>query len=497
MINPINIYIYPEVRLHQVNRYLYSHFIENLGSCAYDGIWVGEDMDIKNDGGIRCDVAEAFKRISVPIIRWPGGCFADNYHWMDGIGPRKLRPRRYNIWWEQLETNYFGTDEFMHLCEMIEAEPYLCLNIGSGTVEEARSWVEYCNYSHQTTLANLRKQNGHTQPYNVKYWGLGNENWGCGGNLRPEYYADLYRRFATYVKRTAGEDTKLIAVGSYQGLQDWDERFLTAMRGAYTLVDSIALHIYLGVGTNDLDFLDDDYYRLIASIDILERELSRAIGLAQAFSMYGHKIDVVMDEWGTCYRQATVEAGLCQQNTMQDAIFTAACFHRFHKLGDRLWMTNKSEAVNTLQTLIFTKGTKMILTPTYYVYELFRPHHDGYLVPCEVTNIPVFTLPDKTDHHALSICPTISIDGKELFLSILNFDLSHTVIANIQISDASGWKVIEVRRLGTRDIHSHNTFENPYQVQPEKISNDKFDNLSSFHFPSQSITTLRLKRSGI
>ncbi|GAJ20767.1 unnamed protein product, partial [marine sediment metagenome] len=189
----------------------YSHFAEHLGRCIYGGIWVGKDSKIENDQGIRCDTMKALKKLALPAIRWPGGCFADTYHWREGIGPAGQRPKRHNLWWNQPETNQFGTEEFMQLCRMTDSEPYICLNVGSGTVEEARSWVEYCNSNQPTSLVKERGKNGHRESYNVKFWGIGNENGGCGGHMRPEYYADLYRRFATYVRKTTGEEAKLIA----------------------------------------------------------------------------------------------------------------------------------------------------------------------------------------------------------------------------------------------------------------------------------------------
>lgn len=379
---------------------------------------------------------------------------------------------------------------------MIEAEPYVCLNVGSGTVEESRSWVEYCNASQSTALVDLRRENGHPEPYGVRFWGIGNESWGCGGSMWPEYYADLYRRFATYVRKTAGEGAKLIACGSHPQLQDWDERFLEAMRGAYPLVDSLALHVYLGWGTGDVDFPDDDYYRLIGSIETLDRKLAQAVGLAQAYSTHEHRIDVVVDEWGTWHRQATAETGLYQQNTMQDALFAAACFHCFHKHGNWLWMTNMAQTVNVLQALILTKGPKLVLTPTYHVYEMFRPHRDGDLVAGEVRNSPVLSLPDAGDRDAISTSATVSADGGRLFLSILNLDLAQTFTVDVNIPNAEAWQVRQVRRLATGDIRSHNTFEDPAKVRPEDVRLEASDRLSALQLPPQSITTIQMKQTG-
>ncbi|MHC4481720.1 MAG: alpha-N-arabinofuranosidase, partial [Planctomycetota bacterium] len=411
MSTTVKVSLRPQARRHQVSPYLYSHFAEHLGRCIYGGIWVGEDSPIANEAGLRLDTADALKRLRLPALRWPGGCFADNYHWTDGIGPPQERARRHNLWWNQPETNEFGTDEFMRLCRMIECEPYICLNVGSGTVEEARAWVEYCNSAQQTEWVRRRRQNGQDEPYGAKLWGIGNENWGCGGTMRPEHYADLYRRFATYVHHTAGEGAKLVACGSHPGIPQWDERFLDAMQGAYGLVDHLALHIYLAHGTSDLAFSDEDYYRLIASVRVLEENVDRAAALADACGTPKHRIGIVLDEWGTWYSEAAVATGLYQQNTMRDALFAAASFHAFHERADQLFMTNMAQTVNVLQALVLTDGPAMVVTPTYHVYEMLRPHGDGWLVECAVDS-PELGLPGGEQRPAVSASATVEEGGR-------------------------------------------------------------------------------------
>lgn len=484
----VEILVHSEVRLGKVSRYLYSHFAEHLGRCIYGGIWVGKDSKIENDQGIRCDTMKALKKLALPAIRWPGGCFADTYHWREGIGPAGQRPKRHNLWWNQPETNQFGTEEFMQLCRMTDSEPYICLNVGSGTVEEARSWVEYCNSNQPTSLVKERGKNGHRESYNVKFWGIGNENGGCGGHMRPEYYADLYRRFATYVRKTTGEEAKLIACG---GSPEWDERFLESMKGALNLIDYIALHIYSGGVSHDIDFTDEDYYKLIASIEVMDKNLTRAGGLAQAYSFYGHPIGVVLDEWGTWYKEATVATGLYQQNTMRDALFTAASFHCFHRHRN-LFMTNMAQTINVLQALILTKGPKMIVTPTYYVYEMFRPHRNGQLLACRV-DAPFLKLPQAQEQKAISVSATGSEDGNELFLSILNLDLHNDFTGNIRVSGENKWKIKHVRRLAAKDIHAHNSFEEPEKVYSQEVSCADRREQSVIELPPQSITTMQIK----
>ena len=243
---------------HKISRYLYGSFAEHLGRCIYPGIWVGENSKIENDSGIRIDVIEALKKLNLPVLRWPGGCFADSYHWEDGIGPRENRPKRYNLWWNQPESNQFGTDEFIKFCRLIGTEPYICVNVGSGSPQEARNWLEYCNSIQDTYYTNLRSQNGSKGPYNIRFWGIGNENWGCGGHMHPEHYADLYRRFATYMRPRAEMKTKLVACGSIMGVPEWDKVFLDKMKKALNLVDYLAIHIYTK-GEDDIYFPEEEY----------------------------------------------------------------------------------------------------------------------------------------------------------------------------------------------------------------------------------------------
>ena len=483
--------IFPEVKQNFVQRYLYGHFAEHLGRCVYGGIWVGPNSKIANEAGFRRDTTSALKKIALPVLRWPGGCFADNYHWQDGIGPRDQRPHRHNMWWKQPETNQFGTHEFMQFCQKIDTEPYVCLNVGSGTVEEARSWVEYCNSDQATTWAKSRKTNGNPDPFNVKFWGIGNENWSCGGNMRPEYYADLYRRFATYVRGAAGEGSQLIACGSHPLIPEWDERFLLAMKDKLSLVDHIALHIYSGWGSGDIDFPESEYFQLLQSIDVMQQNLTRAAGLATAFTSPEHKIGVILDEWGTWFKQATVDTGLYQQSTLRDALFAASSFHVFHQHADKLFMTNMAQTVNVLQALVLTRGPKMLVTPTYHVYDMFTPHRDSYTVPCQFAS-PLLSAPEAKEREAISISATISADQNELFISFVNIDLEKSFESTLEFVSQHKWEILQIRQLTSKDVRAHNTFDSPANVAPIEITINP--NTSSLSLPAKSITTVKLKR---
>jgi len=479
--------IHPDVVLHKVSRYIYGHFAEHLGRCIYRGIWVGEDSKIENDGGLRKDTTAALRKLCLPVLRWPGGCFADCYHWMDGVGPRESRPMRHNLWWDQPESNQFGTDEFMRLCGVIETEPYICLNVGSGSPEEALGWVEYCNSTQDTALTGLRRENGHPEPYGVKFWGIGNENWGCGGRMRPEYYADLYRRFAAFIRRAGGADVKLIACGSNRSLRDWDERFLSRMKDAADLVDYIAIHHYLGHGISDTGFSDGEYVRLIESIGSLDAHLRLASAVADAHGTERHPIGVILDEWGTWYKEATVQSGLYQQNTMQDALFTAACFHLFHGHGKKLFMANMAQTVNVLQALVLTKGPGMVVTPTYHVYEMFMPHRDGMLLHTDVIS-PELKFSKAAARPAVSASATSAREGS-VFLSLVNLDLSRDIETEVRLAGTE-MQVKSARRLAAEDIRDHNTFDEPERVRPEEITFDAAGGPLRIALPSKSITTI-------
>ncbi len=477
------------------SRYLYSHFAEHLGGCIYPGIWVGPESPLADRNGFRKETVTALKALDLPALRWPGGCFADNYHWTDGIGPRDQRPVRPNQWWKSIEPNTFGTDEFLQFCEAIGTEPYICANVGSGTVEEARSWVEYCNSSLDTTWVRRRRENGHPDPYGVKFWGVGNENWCCGGRMRPEYYADLYRRYANYMKPTIGEDGKLVACGSYPEMPEWDERFFSAMKGALDSVDYIALHIYTGWGLDDLDVSEKEYWKLLDDISIMDRHLTRAGTLAQAYSTYGHTIKVIMDEWGSWYRQAKTENGLYQQNTLRDAVFAATTFHLFHRHAETLDMSNMAQTVNVLQALLLTDDVHVIKTPTYHIYDLYRGHRDKFRIPSRISPDVATTGPDGAEREMLSVSASANEEESEVFVSIVNLDFHQPIAIQLDITTGHPvYHIREARQLSTADAHQHNSAGHPDAVLPKQlnITGDTRTPLD-IQCPKHSVTTIALE----
>jgi alpha-N-arabinofuranosidase len=470
-----------------VNPNIYGHFAEHLGRCIAGGIWVGEGSSIPNDGGIRLDTVEALAALELPVLRWPGGCFADNYHWRDGIGPRGSRPTQLNLWWLQGEDNAFGTHEFMRFCRMIKTEPYLCVNVGSGTVEEARSWVEYCNARQDTTLTRERAANGDPDPFNVRYWSVGNENWGCGGNMTPEQYGLLYRQFATYMRGTDKTAT-YVACGFNA---DWNARLLESLKGrGEGMVDLLSLHYYSGWGTSDTSYSDDDYYAVMTNVEGMSRELAVAGALCRAHSTNDHAIKITLDEWGTWFREASTERGLLQQSTMLDAVFAAASFNMFHRHAEDLAMTNMAQTVNVLQALVLTEGPRICRTPTYWIYEMYMPHRGGQTVPVEVRG-PSLTLESGQTVPLVSASATVK-EGA-LTLSLVNTDLNEPCTITAAVGAT---RVIGARVLTHDNVRAHNTPDEPDVVTPGTLATTLEDGMLKVTLPGHSVAVVVMEMAG-
>lgn len=494
------IIINSDAEQHRVSKYIYSGFLEHIGRCIYDGIWVGEDSPIPNDGGLRIDTLEALAEVAPASMRWPGGNFAEYYHWRDGIGPQKDRPQHYNIEWGIPEDNGFGTHEFLRFCGAIGSEPHLVLNVASGGVQEARDWVEYCNSDHDSEVVRLRKENGRDDPWKVRFWEVGNESWHSGGQMRAIDYVGAYRRYSNKLRwigsgdRDKPSEVKLIACGSCLLYRDWDAEFLRGMKempNMLRMVDYLSDHIYSGRDLGDTDFTDEDYYKLIAELDVLDAELARATGLARAYSTERHQIGVALGEWGAWYKGVWIDNGFIQRNTLRDAIFTALGFHLFHNYGDMLFMANMSMTVNALQSMIQTFGPEVVKTPTYHVYRMFRPHRDGYTLSCK-TESPMVS----NNNPALSFSATKSVDGKRLYLSIVNIDLSRPM--EVDLTVIGEFKVNEVKadRLSAPDIRDNNSKGDPDKISPTPLKVTVEENRIKLTIPPKSITTLQMEGEG-
>jgi alpha-N-arabinofuranosidase len=463
----------------KIDRNIYGHFSEHLGRCVYEGYWVGPDSPIPNVRGIRRDVVEALRRIKVPVMRWPGGCFADEYHWRDGIGPYEERPAMVNTHWGgMVETNHFGTHEFMDLCAQLGCEPYICGNVGSGTVQEMSQWVEYLTFGGESPMAKLRRQNGRAEPWRLKYWGVGNESWGCGGRMTPDYYADLYRQFGVYCRNYGDNQLFRIACGPRDDDYHWTEVLMKKsgiddQRGPY--MDGLALHYYTQIrrlpdGSREgsaTQFGEAEWIEIIQKGRRIEELVRRHGTIMDRYDPTG-RIPLIVDEWGTWYQ---VESGthprfLYQQNTMRDAIVAAISLDVFNRHCGRVRMANIAQTVNVLQAMILTQREQTLLTPTYHVYEMYSVHQDATMVPLDVQS--------ETYAHAGSSVPALSasasvdVAGRQ-HLSLSNAN-PHTdmpvqvVVRGMRLSGAKG------RLLQGDRIAAHNTFEQPHAVAPRALT---------------------------
>jgi alpha-N-arabinofuranosidase len=478
----------------KISRHLYGHFAEHLGRCIYDGIWVGADSQIPNIRGIRTDIVEALKAIHIPNLRWPGGCFADDYHWRDGIGPREQRPRRVNLHWGKvIETNAFGTHEFLDLCEMIGAEPYLAGNVGSGTPQEMRDWIEYMTFDGDSELANLRRAHGRAQPWKVKYFGVGNENWGCGGNMRPEFYADLYRQFATFCHEFSGNQLVRVGCGPSGHDRNWTQ---VVMQRAGRQMQAYSLHYYTlaapwhdklpATGFEEAHWFGilKDAQRMEEAIQIAAEEMDRVDP--------DQKIGLFVDEWGTWYRTEPGHPGygLYQQNSLRDALVAALTLHIFHEHNDRVRMANIAQTVNVLQAMILTDGPRMLRTPTYHVFDMLQVHHDATRLPVHL-NSPKYAYGDRS-MPALSVSASRDAEEK-IHVSIVNTHPRETVQLACDLSGVQPSRVAG-RILTAQQLDAHNTFDAPEMVRPQPFRDASLaDDKLTVKVPPRTVLVLELQ----
>ncbi len=464
------LYVNPNVKKGHINPELQGHFSEHLGRCIYEGIFVGEKSDIPNVNGMRTDVVEALKEIRVPVLRWPGGCFADEYHWMDGIGPKEKRKKMINTHWGGVvEDNSFGTHEFMELCRQLGCKTYINGNLGSGTVQEMSEWVEYMTFEGVSPMADMRKENGHEAPWTVDYFGVGNENWGCGGNMRPEYYGDLYRRYQTYVRNyNSRKPIAKIACGPNADDYHWTDKVLeTTFDHGSGFMNGMSLHYYT-LPTGDwnkkgsaLDFDEKLWYRTLKATLKME-ELIRRHGAIMDQYDPDKKIGMVIDEWGTWYdvEPGTNPGFLYQQNTMRDALVAGINLNLFNKNCDRVKMANIAQMVNVLQAVILTEGEKMVKTPTWHAFNLYKYHQDGELVESSVETKEAgveegYRIPDLSESVSL---------GKDGRLHVTLTNASLTDKADIEATFADTPVKSVKAAILTGDMKAHNSFDAPDQV---------------------------------
>lgn len=483
---------------YKINKNIYGQFSEHIGRCIYEGIWVGEDSPIPNTCGIRNDVIEALKKIKVPVLRWPGGCFADDYHWMDGIGPCENRPSIININWGGVtENNHFGTHEFMDLCEMIGADPYICGNVGSGTVKEMRDWVEYITFEGKSPMADLRRKNGREEPWKLPYFGIGNENWGCGGTMRPEYYADEYKRYQTFVRNFSENYVNKIACGPLDDDYNWTEVLMKEVAtpsGAGHIIHGLALHCYCWSGNKSKSatvYEEDDWFALLQRALKMD-DIIR--GHSTVMDRYDpeKKVGLMVDEWGTWHE---VEPGtnpgfMYQQNTIRDALVAGLTLNIFNNHADRVRMANIAQLVNVLQAMILTEGKKMTVTPTYHVFEMYAVHQDATLLPIDIKNIDY----EYGNERIPAVTASASRDDAgKMHITLTNQNPNDKIELSISIRGADVSSV-SGRVLSADNITAHNTFENPDVVKPNNFDGAKIvNNEIKVTMPSKSIVTLELE----
>ena len=475
---------------------LYGHFAEHLGGCINEGVWVGEDSKIPNTGGLRDDIIEAFRRIAPPVLRWPGGCFADDYHWEDGVGPRKDRPTRVNLWWRRtLENNHFGTHEFINFCRLIGAEPYLAGNVGSGSVRELRDWVEYCNFDKPSTLARRRAANGSPMPFGVKFWGVGNEAWGCGGNFCPEDYAAEYKRYATYMKDLGGTPLFLIACGPDGNKADWTRRFFQKLAVADKRfgcrIHGFGAHYYCGTAGTATEYSTDQWYELLSKAAAVERLIVEQRAILDEFDPR-REIGLILDEWGTWHPPTPGRnpEHLWQQNTLRDALVAAITLDTFNRNADKIVMANIAQAVNVLQALFLTQEEKLVLTPTYHVFDLYQWHQAGRSVRAVFESPDVSFAAGDVGGKLASLAGSASVKGNVLTLSVSNAHARLPAEAAVDLRGRVA-REVSIRVLTDDDLHAHNTFEAPQRLSSRPET--KADALQTHIFPPASVTVIKAR----
>ena len=421
-------------KLSKINKEIQGQFSEHLGRCIYEGLYVGENSDILNVNGMRTDVVEALKNIKVPVLRWPGGCFADEYHWKDGIGPKESRKKMINTnWGGVVEDNSFGTHEFFELCRQIGCETYINGNMGSGTVQEMSEWVEYMTFDGVSPMADLRAENGHEKPWTVDFFGIGNENWGCGGNMNPEFYGNMYRRYQTFVRDYDGnKKIRKIACGANSDDYEWTQEVMKACfrrisPQQHGMMDGLSLHYYTVPETWDhkgsaTEFAEKDWYKTMKKTMYMEELIRRHSAIMDQYDP-DKKVSMIVDEWGTWYdvEPGTNPGFLYQQNTMRDALVAGINLNLFNKHSDRVKMANIAQMVNVLQSMILTEGEKMVKTPTYHVFDLYQVHQENDLLASSLETEQVGL---EDEYMVPNLTESVSVDANGvLHITMTNVDL--------------------------------------------------------------------------
>lgn len=491
-------------KVSHINPEIYGHFSEHLGRCIYEGLYVGENSSIPNVNGMRTDVVQALKELKVPVLRWPGGCFADEYHWQDGIGPKQTRKKMINTHWGGVvEDNSFGTHEFMELTRQLGCKTYINGNVGSGTVREMSEWVEYLTFNGVSPMADLRAQNGHAEPWVVDYWGVGNENWGCGGNMRPEFYGNLYRQFQTYVRNyDKKHPISKICCGANVDDYAWtrtvlETTFTRCNKDAHGFMDGLSLHYYVhprgwenkGSAT---DFDLDTWYLTLYKALFMDTLITKHGEIMDEYDP-DKKVGMIVDEWGTWFE---VEPGtnpgfLYQQNTVRDALVAGVTLNIFNKHSDRVKMACLAQMVNVLQAVILTEGDRMLRTPTYHVMHMYRHHQDGDLLESSLSGVKGV---GTSEAPVPMITESVSVNADGVItITAANLSAEEAETLDIQLEE-SGYHVVEAKIVSGNDIHSYNTFDDAEQVCECDFTGIRTENGIQVCLPAASVVELRLAK---
>jgi len=478
-----------------IDRHIQGHFAEHLGRCIYGGFWVGESSEIPHVRGIRTDVVDALRKMGIPNLRWPGGCFADEYHWRDGIGPREERPTMINSHWGGVtENNHFGTHEFMDLCGQLDCEPYICGNVGSGTVREMQQWVEYLTSDAISPMTDLRKANGRAAPWPLKYFGVGNENWACGGHMRAEYYADEFRRYQTYVRNYGGNEISKIACGPNRDDFEWTETMMERTHGFMTdlhLMQGLALHYYTDYRKSATEFDESDWFPVMQGAFFMDELITRHSSIMDQHDPSG-EVGLIVDEWGTWYNPepGTNPRFLYQQNSLRDALVAAIHLHIFQNHNDRVRMANIAQTINVLQSVILTEDDKMVLTPTYHVFEMFQVHQNATRLEADLHS------EDYAFEHG--VIPALSASASRdeqnrVHLTLCNTNPNQAVELSCDVRGMAVEK-ISGRILTADQMTAHNTFAAPDRIAPVDFAlTARSENGGlKINLPSKSILVLEL-----
>jgi len=480
----------------KIDANIYGQFMEHLGRNVYEGIWVGENSTIPNTRGYRNDVLAALRKLQVPVLRWPGGCFADEYHWRDGIGERAKRPARVNTFWGGvIEPNSFGTHEFFELAEMLGAKTYLAVNVGSGTVTEMSQWVEYITSPSQSALANERRANGRDKPWKLDYIGVGNEPWGCGGDMSPQYYSDEYKKFALNIKTPNDNRPIEVASGPYGDGYEWTE---VVMKNAVRQMGAYSLHYYtLPSGSFEtknkgpaLSFSEADWIITLKHTLAIDEMVTKHSAIMDKHDPQ-KKVALYVDEWGAWYdvEPGTNPGFLFQQNTMRDAVLAGLNLNIFHRHADRVRMTNIAQMINVLQSMILTDKEKMLLTPTYHVFEMYRPFQNATFLPAELVS-PEYRL-GEVAIPAVSVSAARTPEGN-VALALVNSDPNKAARLTVKLTGVTA-KKMAARVLTTEAMNAHNTFDKPETVKPAAFSGGKLKGDSwVFELPAKSVVVATL-----